>query len=103
MISTDIYDSNFEDRYPEYAHLSEDHKKLMYYCILANKNDNWAIDHIHEDNDIKVICYLISVYNNELRRAKEESVEKHICKLALRDLKLLFIKEISRLQTYYLI
>ena len=37
MIYTDIYDSNFEDRYPEYAHLSEDHKKLMYYCILYDK------------------------------------------------------------------
>ena len=103
MISTDIYYSNFEDRYPEYAHLSEDHKTLMYYCILANKNDNWAIAHIDKDNDIKVICYLISVYKNELERAKEESDEECICKSALRDLKLLLIKEISRLQSYYLI
>lgn len=104
MISTDIYYSNFEECYPEYAHLSEDHKILMYHCVLANKNDKWAIAHINENNDIKVICYLIDTYKNELERVKGENTEEeYICKSSLRTLKLLLIKEMSRLQTYYLL
>lgn len=109
MINTDIYYSNFEDHYPEYTHLNENHKTLMYYCVLADINDKWAIAHIHEDNDIKVICYLINVYKNELYRLddrvnqEETATERYICETAIPELKRLLVQELSHIQYKYLI
>lgn len=109
MINTDIYYSTFDDHYPEFAHYNQDRKDILYYCMVARINEKWAISLFNEDNDIKVICYLITTYRNELYRLddrvnqEETAMERYICETAILELKRLLIHALSRIQYEYLI